>query len=515
MMQLRSMFLGDKTNQNSAGFNVIVDSGASIPVTPCRKDFKGDLKAPPKDLTLKGISSGLPVQGIGILTWYFVDNMGIIQKIETEGLYVPEMTTRLFSPQSYMRKNNNDRSYYMDRHDSKFTFKDGHAMALEYHERSMLPLARGFHEHEVSNIAEEIHMCVNEDGNQNLTAHQKQLLKWHFRLGHTGFDHVKWLARKGFIPNGISACDSPKCASCQFGAAQRRTVGRHSVYDYPKTLGGSGHIKTGDLKPGDRLSVDQYESRVRGRLKTSRGKTVEHEMICGGTIFCDHASHLIDVRHQLTFGATDTIRSKRMFERMALSNGVLPKTYHSDNGVFTATQFRQHLEEFNQGLSLSGVGAHHQNGVAERAIRTVMNRARILMLHASMRWPEEADSSLWPFALSYAAHLWNTTPRASCGGLSPMEIFTSTKDEYSQINHAHVWRCPAYVLDRSLQDGKKIPKWRPRSRRGMFVGISPEHASTIGEILNLTTGSISSQYHVVYDDWFSTVYSPDDVEPPA
>ncbi|MGH7954553.1 MAG: hypothetical protein ACREOZ_01180, partial [Gloeomargaritales cyanobacterium] len=137
MMQLRSMFLGDKTNQNSAGFNVIVDSGASIPVTPCRKDFKGELKAPPKDLTLKGISSGLPVQGIGILTWYFVDDMGIIQKIETEGLYVPEMTTRLFSPQSYMRKNNNDRSYYMDRHDSKFTFKDGHIMTLEYHERSM------------------------------------------------------------------------------------------------------------------------------------------------------------------------------------------------------------------------------------------------------------------------------------------------------------------------------------------------------------------------------------------
>ncbi|MGH7974323.1 MAG: hypothetical protein ACREBR_02260, partial [bacterium] len=89
-----------------------------------------------------------------------------------------------------------------------------------------------------------------------------------------------------------------------------------------------------------------------------------------------------------------------------------------------------------------------------------------------------------------------------------------TKDEYSKINHAHVWGCPAYVLDPSLQDGKKLPKWQPRSRRGQFVGISQDHASTIGEILNLKTGSISPQYHVVYDDWFSTVYSSEDVVPP-
>ncbi|MGH7974322.1 MAG: hypothetical protein ACREBR_02255 [bacterium] len=372
---------------------------------------------------MKGITKGLPVEGIGILTWYFVDGKGIIQKIETEGLYVPEVTIRLFSPQSYMTRNKSD-SKYLDRHRSEFEFENGNVMTLDYHARSMLPVARAFHEDEVCKVAEGLHMCVTQDENKNLTAHQKQLLKWHFRLGHTAFDHVKWLARRGFISQEISACESPKCASCQFGAAHRKPVGRQSTYEYPKKLGGSGKIAEGDLKPGERVSVDQYESRVRGRLKTSKGKTKEHEMFCGGTIFCDHASHLIDVRHQLTLGATDTIRSKRIFERMAHSNGVKVQNYHSDNGVFTATQFRQHLEESDQDLSLSGVGAHHQNGVAERAIRTVVSRARILMLHAALRWPEMADSSLWPFALSYAAHLWNTTPRESCGGFSPLEIFS-------------------------------------------------------------------------------------------
>ena len=39
----------------------------------------------------------------------------------------------------------------------------------------------------------------------------------------------------------------------------------------------------------------------------------------------------------------------------------------------------------------------------------------------------------------------------------------------------------------------------------MFVGYCPEHASTVGHILNLTTGAISPQYHVAYDELFSSV----------
>ncbi|MGH7955047.1 MAG: hypothetical protein ACREOZ_03715, partial [Gloeomargaritales cyanobacterium] len=346
----------------------------------------------------KGVTKGLPVQGVGILKWYFLDDEGIIQKIETEGLFVPEMTVRLFSPQSYMRRNENECAYGMNRHDSRLTFENGHVMTLNYHEKTMLPMARGFLEKDVSDVAEQVHLCVTDNSNANLTTHQKLLLKWHFRLGHTGFDHVKWLSRRGFIPHTLSTTESPKCTSCQFGAARRRSVGKRFIFEYPAKLGGSTSIAEGDLRPGQRVSVDQYESRVRGRLNTWRGKSKEHEMYCGGTIFCDHASHLIDVRHQLTLGATDTIRSKPLFERMAHSFGVGMGNYHSDNGVFTAAQFRQHLEQSDQDLTLSGVGAHYQNGIAERGIKTVMNRARILMLHASIRWPEMADSSLWPFA---------------------------------------------------------------------------------------------------------------------
>jgi len=76
---------------------------------------------------------------------------------------------------------------------------------------------------------------------------------------------------------------------------------------------------------------------------------------------------------------------------------------------------------------------------------------------------------------------------------------------YQHLQRLHVWGCPVYVLDPKLQDGKKLPKWQPRSRRGQFLGYSPQHSTTIGRILNPRTGYVSPQYHVVYDDQFTTV----------
>jgi hypothetical protein len=63
------------------------------------------------------------------------------------------------------------------------------------------------------------------------------------------------------------------------------------------------------------------------------------------------------------------------------------------------------------------------------------------------------------------------------------------------------------VLDPALQDGKKIPKWSPQAQQGMYMGVSTQHSSLIGMILNLSTGHVSPQYHVVHDDLFTTVPS--------
>jgi hypothetical protein len=49
----------------------------------------------------------------------------------------------------------------------------------------------------------------------------------------------------------------------------------------------------------------------------------------------------------------------------------------------------------------SGVGAHHQNGIAEQAICTVSESARAMLLHAAIHWPKEILLDLWPLAMGY------------------------------------------------------------------------------------------------------------------
>jgi len=141
-------------------------------------------------------------------------------------------------------------------------------MTVRYNASSNLPIARGFCAADIDTVGGKLNLCVTDEVNQNLTASQKLLLKWHFKLGHLAFQHVQWLARQGYLPAKISTVDvsTIKCASCRFGAAHKIPTGKSNHTILPKSEGGGGSIKANDLKPGDRVSVDHFESRVRGHL---------------------------------------------------------------------------------------------------------------------------------------------------------------------------------------------------------------------------------------------------------
>jgi len=62
-----------------------------------------------------------------------------------------------------------------------------------------------------------------------------------------------------------------------------------------------------------------------------------------------------------------------------------------------------------------------------------------------------------------------------------------------------------YVLEAKLQNDQKLPKKNRRDGLGQFVGFSNEHSSMVVNVQHLTTGYISPQFHVVFDDLFETV----------
>jgi hypothetical protein len=302
---------------------------------------------------------------------------------------------------------------------------------------------------------------------------------------------------------GSTTVIPPKCASCQYGKQHRKPTAGSTT-----TKHNEGVLKKDKLDPGDLVFSDQYESYLPGRVFNARGASVSSQKIRGGTLFADAATGFISVHHQVSLTAVETITSKLKFEREAYSAGVSVKDYRTDNGIYTSREFARELETKGQGITHSGVGGHHHNAVAENNIGHIVRSARTMMIHAALRWPAGMDKDLWPLAMSHAVHIYNHTPKQD-SGLSPMELWTRTKSSHSVILNARPWGCVGYVLDPRLQDGMKLPKWTPRSRKCQYVGASPLHASTVGLVRNLQTGNISPQFHVVYDDYFETVHATD------
>ena len=92
-------------------------------------------------------------------------------------------------------------------------------------------------------------------------------------------------------------------------------------------------------------------------------------------------------------------------------------------------------------------------------------------------------------------------------GMSHTEKFNqlAASKKKIDIKQRHVWGCPVFVLDHRLQNVQKIPKWDERVRVGAYMGRSPNHAGNVALVLNLSTGHVSPQYHIVFDDKFKTV----------
>ena len=91
------------------------------------------------------------------------------------------------------------------------------------------------------------------------------------------------------------------------------------------------------------------------------------------TIFVDQATRYTFINLQLSTSAEETILGKEKFEKLMASYGNPVQAYHADNGVFASNDWKEHCRNQGQRLSFAGVGAHHQNGIAERRIQEIQD----------------------------------------------------------------------------------------------------------------------------------------------
>jgi hypothetical protein len=251
--------------------------------------------------------------------------------------------------------------------------------------------------------------------------------------------------------------------------------------------------------------VDQIQSNIPGIFSQMKG-TPTRNLYTVITIFVDSRSDVTYIHPQQTSSSIDTLIAKHTFERWSASYERKIKHYHSDNGRFVDNEWTNDCNKQQQTVSMCGFNAHHQNGIVERSIRQLQDMSRTALLHASTMWPDAINTYLWPYAMRNACDDINKVAHHD-KEKSPIEQFSGVNVRLD-IHNNHVFGCPVFVLNSSLQQGHKISKWDAGANLGIYLGQSLIHASSVALVLSLRTGITLPSFHNTFDDKFEIVTNP-------
>ena len=124
-----------------------------------------------------------------------------------------------------------------------------------------------------------------------------------------------------------------------------------------------------------------------------------------------------------------------------------------------------------------------------------------MLLNEMICWTDAITTELCPYAIKLTIDDGNSCPEDS--SLTALEHFSSTKG-HARVKQYNTFGSPCFILDPKLCQKKSVPKWTPWSRQVVHIGISPQHAVSVALVLNLKTGYISPQFHILFDDDFTT-----------
>jgi transposase InsO family protein len=266
------------------------------------------------------------------------------------------------------------------------------------------------------------------------TSASQSAVLWHHRLGHLNVRDMAGLRSAAANFDFTGSLRGP-CASCMKGKQARSPVPDKATHRATKLL-------------------QLVHTDVCGPMRTHSFTGCSYFVL-----FIDDASRFTFIR---TIPTKDRVFQEFVaFKALVEKQTGLPiKAIRSDRGG----EYNSH--EFNQFLTTHGI-AHQltaprqpeQNGVAERANRTIVEAARCMLFAANL------PPVYWAAAVHAAVYTRNRVPSSATKAKTPFELWTGEKPSLSDLR---VFGCKAYV---HVADELRY-KLDAKSAECVFIGYS-------------------------------------------
>lgn len=263
-----------------------------------------------------------------------------------------------------------------------------------------------------------------------------EAMLWHSRYGHLNFNSLRQLKNKEMV-NGLDRVafgDQIKCDTCMKSKI---------------------HVKPFKSTSGEVSSnvIDLIHTDVCGPFSTTS---------LGGSryflTFIDDCSRRMFVYFLKSKDEVfdKFVEFKNMVERQTERN---IKSIRSDNGKeFVNKRFDKYLAEYGITRQLTVPYTPQQNGVAERANRTLVEMARSMLVQSGM------GEFLWAEAIATAVYIRNRSPTKIIAEKTPYEVWTSRQPH---VSHLRIFGAKAVALDKTQRK-----KFRPKGKQYIMVGYS-------------------------------------------
>lgn len=269
-----------------------------------------------------------------------------------------------------------------------------------------------------------------------MLARDDETIDWHRKMGHVSFGGLNAIrnAASGVVFTGTKESISD-CVSCAIGKQPRTAFPTKAV-----------EIKT------ERI-LDLVHMDVCGPMSSSIGGARYFMVMIDDfsrkifISFLKEKSAVVDVFR--SFMATVENQTETKIKRI-----------RSDNGTeFVNESMREICTNAGIIHETSVPYTPQQNGVAERANRTLVERARCMLSDSGL------EKGLWAEAIHHAAFLINRSVNRSTGNRTSEEIWTRNKPDLSSL---HMFGNPAMVQVPKV----KRKKWDPKAIEVQFVGYA-------------------------------------------